>query len=102
MDITGLIVSVNGLFRVAPSPSTTLTVNVAVPAAVGVPLTVTVPPTGSTVRLARVNPVVPPLNPLTSKVVYGVSPPVTVNVWLYKAPAVHAGSEGVILSGGKK
>jgi len=62
--------------------SVTLTVKVAVPAALGVPLTVIVPAVASVVMLPAVKPVVPPLKLFTAKVPNGVVPPLTVSVWL--------------------
>jgi len=62
--------------------SVTLTVKVAEPAALGVPLTVIVPAVASVVMTAAVRPVVPPLKLFTAKVVYGWVPPLTVIVWL--------------------
>ena len=49
--------------------SVTLTVKLAVPAAVGVPLSITVPAAASVVRFAAVSPVVPALNAEMLKVV---------------------------------
>ena len=49
--------------------SVTLTVKVAVPAAVGVPLSITVPAVGSAVRAAAVSPVPPATKSVTVKVV---------------------------------
>ena len=55
--------------RVAPAVSMTSTVKLAVPAAVGVPLSATVPAAGFVVRFAAVSPVVPALKPEMLKVV---------------------------------
>ena len=49
--------------------SVTLTVKLMLPAALGVPLIVTVPAAGLALTLAEVRPVLPPLKPLTVRLV---------------------------------
>ena len=57
------------LRRVAPAVSVTLTVKLAVPGAVGVPVAPPSPPPRRCVRFAAVSPVVPALKPEMLKVV---------------------------------
>ncbi|MEL4486231.1 hypothetical protein AAEH76_22060, partial [Shewanella algae] len=79
----------------------TFTVNVAVPAAVGVPLNTTVPATAFAVKFAAVKPVPPATNDVTVNDVYGPVPPRTVIVWLVAVFAVAAANAaGAMLNAG--
>jgi len=76
------------LVNVAPTASVALTVNEAVPAALGVPFNVTVPAFKFEESAATVRPVPPALNPEKFKIEYGFVPLLAVVVWLVTLPAV--------------